>query len=134
MDDETQKRFRLMKNLAGKLEVPLEKSDYAVGSEECGATAELLDGSLRTKIYPCDSGLVMIEGTRLPGIEIEVIDRNNQNTTSAMGPKGGVYAIHTYFPEGEQKVLTTTPGVIYIDSEGRFLDARGDRLTQKRDE
>jgi hypothetical protein len=115
--EDRNERLRLLKTLADKLGVNIEDSNHAVTTKDIGASVEKYDGSLKAVLFPNDNGSVRIEGLRLPGIDIRVVDKNNEFFSGC--PENAVYLIKTYWPKEDMDY--NIPGAFYIDSDGKFL-------------
>lgn len=111
------KKEKALRFLARSLEIDLENKGVAVTTEKFGAIAETHDGKLKAIVYPNDTGSVKIEGLRLPGIDIRVIDKNNPLHREY--PKEAAYILTTYFKrEGYDESIS---GSIFIDERGKFI-------------
>lgn len=107
---------KALRFLAKSLDVDLDNKGVAVTTEEIGACAETHDGKLSAMVFPNGAGYAKIQGLRLPGIRIEIIDRNDPKNEAY--PKGAAYKLRTYF-KGEYD--ESIPGSIFIDENGKFL-------------
>jgi len=105
--------------------ISFEGSNCAIATSDQVAKAKMHDNSLEATVFP--NATVEIESPRAPGIDVELIDHNDDKFVGA--PPDAIYRIRTYAPKRRMRVgvngkkepigyKESLKGVAYIGNEG----------------
>ncbi len=118
--------YELLMQLAERLKVNLDTKDCVIATPKKLAFARTSGGELEVMLSGSQE-VVAVEGKRLPGIRISLIDHTN--SLSELAPAEAIYEISAYMPNSDKRfvgdggtALNGDVATVYVGKNGIILD------------